>query len=175
MFKPIQRKSNYSFELDRIENKVSHPRIKMAPKVRLFIRRDHVNKKEERDEVPIMASIEAPPEKGSLRESIVKRRWNHLWTPPIAWHDGHLRILDCPTPQLTSASYIDSKTEDLLYLQGISSLYPSELVKLHSTLTQVQHDIYARTLLIREVIRRVILEERNILDMRHSIRMVNGG
>lgn len=99
------------------------------------------------------SSLETTVEENSLRHAIVMRPWKYLWAPPIAWHDGHLRILECRPP---FSIYEHHKPPSSRQSSMISSRCEVDLNQLFLTFSQIKAPV-AKDHLLREIMIQILL------------------
>lgn len=99
-----------------------------------------------------------PPE-GSLRYALVTNPYKYLWADPMAWHDGHLQVLNCPPPLITQAS---------ISQQGRDNNYDPIMVAHHSTLHQWKLPD-SRNLRLREIMKSILAHKKTALHLEDLI------
>jgi hypothetical protein len=103
---------------------------------------------------------------GSLHHALVTNPSKYLWADPMAWHAGHLEVLDCPRPYSTQLSVPPSSPRD--------NDYPEETKGIYKNLYSQWHLADSRNMYLREIISGVIMRKRYALGLQDTVLATRG-
>lgn len=103
---------------------------------------------------------------GSLHHALVTNPSKYLWADPMAWHAGHLEVLNCPRPYSTQPSVPSSSPRD--------NDYPEETRANYENLYSKWHLADSRNMYLREIISGVIMRKRYALGLQDTVLATRG-